>query len=56
MVTSEEVQKYNEEGFLVIPNFLTLEEVELLRSECSRIVQNMNPSDTSIIHVGTYEV
>ncbi|XP_067144443.1 phytanoyl-CoA dioxygenase domain-containing protein 1-like [Centruroides vittatus] len=55
MVNPEDVKKYYDEGFLVIPNFLTLQEVDLLKSECTKVIEKMNPSDTSVIHVGSYE-
>nr|XP_054770438.1 phytanoyl-CoA dioxygenase domain-containing protein 1-like [Lytechinus pictus] len=43
MASQEERKQFEKDGFLVVENFLTKEEVESLKSECHDIVQKMDP-------------
>eukprot|EP00057_Strongylocentrotus_purpuratus_P021053 XP_011675527.1 PREDICTED: phytanoyl-CoA dioxygenase domain-containing protein 1 [Strongylocentrotus purpuratus] len=43
MASKEERKQFEKDGFLVVENFLTKEEVESLKIECHDIVQNMDP-------------
>ena len=42
-LTKEQLDKFEKEGLLVIEDFLTLEEVESLKSEITQLVENMDP-------------
>ncbi|XP_030853176.1 phytanoyl-CoA dioxygenase domain-containing protein 1-like [Strongylocentrotus purpuratus] len=43
MASQEQRKQFEKDGFLVVENFLTKEEVESLKTECHYIVQNMDP-------------
>ena len=42
-LTKEQLDKFEKDGLLVIEDFLTLEEVEGLKSEITKLVENMDP-------------
>jgi len=42
-LTKEQLDKFEKDGLLVIEDFLTLEEVEGLKSEITTLVENMDP-------------
>lgn len=44
MLTKDQIDSFNEDGFLVIPNFSTLEEVTLLRNTGLELVSSFDPS------------
>ncbi|XP_067144470.1 phytanoyl-CoA dioxygenase domain-containing protein 1-like [Centruroides vittatus] len=51
MATSEQIEKFNENGYLVIPEFLNSEEIQLLKSECSKLINEMNPSEDKSVFI-----
>lgn len=40
-----DILKFQDDGFCVIDNFLTEEEINLIKKECEEIVQRMSLSD-----------
>ncbi|XP_071492263.1 phytanoyl-CoA dioxygenase domain-containing protein 1-like [Diadema antillarum] len=45
MASSAEREQFEKDGFLVVDNFLTKEEVAALRAECHDVVEKMNPKE-----------
>lgn len=45
MVLYLDILKFQNDGFCVIDNFLTCEEISLIKKECEEIVKGMNLSD-----------
>ena len=42
-LTKEQLEKFEKDGLLVIEDFLTPEEVDSLKSEITKLVENMDP-------------
>ena len=42
-LTKEQLDKFEKDGLLVIEDFLTPEEVDSLKSEITKLVENMDP-------------
>ncbi|EFA79185.1 hypothetical protein PPL_08011 [Heterostelium album PN500] len=44
-LTSEQVKQFNEQGYLIVPNFVPDNEIDEIRNEMSNILTNMNIED-----------
>ena len=42
-LTKEQLEKFERDGLLVIEDFLSIEEVDSLKSEITKLVENMDP-------------
>lgn len=49
VLSPEQLEKFQTDGCVAVPNFLTNEEVESLRASCYQLVEEMNPKDHSTI-------
>ncbi|KAJ8038957.1 Phytanoyl-CoA dioxygenase domain-containing protein 1 [Holothuria leucospilota] len=45
MATKEAKERFEKDGYLVVEDFLTKDEVAMLRNSCHRIVEEMNPDE-----------
>lgn len=55
MLSPEQVAKFEEDGYLVVPGFLSEEEIDSLETARARIVQQMDPSQHEISIFSTLE-
>jgi ectoine hydroxylase-related dioxygenase (phytanoyl-CoA dioxygenase family) len=46
------LEDYSRNGFAIIPNFLSDEEISELKSECARLVERFDPNEHRITNVG----
>ena len=44
-LTTEQIEKFEKDGILVIDNFLSQDEVKDMRKEILKLVQDMNPEE-----------
>lgn len=49
MTTTEQVNKFWEDGFCVIPDIISESDVEMLKTECQNIVDEMDPKQHNVI-------
>ncbi|KAL7634144.1 UNVERIFIED_CONTAM: hypothetical protein RMT77_015472 [Armadillidium vulgare] len=45
ILTSVDLEKFRKDGFLVVPNILSDQEITSMKNACHRIVEEMNPSE-----------
>ncbi|XP_071821244.1 phytanoyl-CoA dioxygenase domain-containing protein 1-like [Apostichopus japonicus] len=55
MTSKKECEQFERDGYLVVEDFLTKEEIDSLRGSCQRIVAEMNPEDHSKVAFRTDE-
>lgn len=51
----EQLEKFDQDGFLAIPGYLTPDEVDSLRAEISNVISTMDPSDYPIFTTNEQE-
>ncbi|CAL4204629.1 unnamed protein product, partial [Meganyctiphanes norvegica] len=44
-LTKDQLEKFHKDGYLIVPNFLSDQEADSLRSSCHRLVEKMDPKD-----------
>ncbi|XP_064616305.1 phytanoyl-CoA dioxygenase domain-containing protein 1 homolog [Liolophura sinensis] len=49
MATEGQLAKFKEDGYVVLDNFLTEDQIESLKSECWRLVEEMKPEEHSSV-------
>lgn len=50
-MTPEQISKFEEDGFVVIDNFLTTEEIELLKADCAELIDKMEPEEHKSVFI-----
>ncbi|XP_076352032.1 phytanoyl-CoA dioxygenase domain-containing protein 1-like isoform X1 [Tachypleus tridentatus] len=45
MVSSEEIDRFREDGYVILHNFLSEEEIESMKEECKNLVEKLIPSE-----------
>ncbi|CAG2234340.1 Phytanoyl-CoA dioxygenase 1,Phytanoyl-CoA dioxygenase 2,Phytanoyl-CoA dioxygenase domain-containing protein 1 homolog,Phytanoyl-CoA dioxygenase,Phytanoyl-CoA dioxygenase domain-containing protein 1 [Mytilus edulis] len=48
-LTEKQVQKFMDDGYLLIENFITDEEADIIREECGKVVDDMNPDEHNTV-------
>ncbi|XP_076352031.1 phytanoyl-CoA dioxygenase domain-containing protein 1 homolog isoform X3 [Tachypleus tridentatus] len=56
MASAKEIKEFRENGYFILPNFLTEDEVESMKKECENLVEEMNPVEHySSFHIEDHE-
>ncbi|KAJ8038956.1 Phytanoyl-CoA dioxygenase domain-containing protein 1 [Holothuria leucospilota] len=55
MTTKEAKEQFEKDGYLIVEDFLTKDEVAMLRNSCHRIVEEMNPEEHAKVVFTTKE-
>ena len=55
MLSSEQVKRFHEDGYLIIENFLTDPQCDVLKDACHRVIQDANLSDIPKVIFDTVE-